>query len=114
MHIIGGLLLLVIVFVGVYFFLQSGVFQPAGDLFVTLFGVNGTSTISSSTVPANASAAYGKVRVSFVSLGGGDERSPMRLALTAYLGPNEGLNVTGWKVVTNRGTYELPRTVNSY
>lgn len=107
MHILGGLLLLVVVFGGFYFIYQADVFDSLG-LEGILSGVGGNSTST-----ANNSRNYQDVRIQFVSLGNGSSQ-PMAVSLEGTPSGEEGVNISGWSLRTNAGTYTIPRTVNLY
>jgi hypothetical protein len=110
MHIIGGILLLVLVFGGGFFVYTSGVLQP-------LFGPLGSSLgfqNSTSTVQGNSSEYYKEVAIEFVSLGGGLNQ-PMVLSLEGKnSSAHEGIVLTGWTLVTSEGKYSIPKVANLY
>jgi hypothetical protein len=106
MHILGGLLLLVVVF-GVFFFISQSNLVDSLGLQDVFRGVGGTSSSTSSN-----SHNYQEVRIQFVSLGNGSSE-PMVVSLRGNPA-GDGVNVSGWSLRTNIGTYAIPRAVNLY
>jgi len=109
MHIIGGILLLVLVFGVVFFVSTSGVLQSAfGPLGSSLGFKQTTSTVSA------VSEYKGEVDIRFVSLGDG-VKQPMVVSLKgANATKHEGIVMTGWSLKTDRGTYPIPKVANLY
>jgi hypothetical protein len=107
MHIIGGILLLVVVLGAGFFVYSSGILQP-------VFGPLGMSLGFPTSTVSNNSQYYGEVKLQFVSLGNG-LNEPMVLSLKgANSSAHEGINLTGWKLKTNKNTYTIPKVANLY
>lgn len=109
MHIIGGILLVVIVFGFAFLVYTSDILQPVfGPLGNSLGIKTSTSTVS------NQSQYYKEVKIHFLSLGSGIDQ-PMVLSLKgANSSRHEGIILTGWTLKTNKGTYAIPKVANLY
>lgn len=105
-HTIIGLILLVIVFGGVWYLYQAHAFD-------TFLSLNIIGSLEGGTQAPALSPDYHTLRVTFVSLGGAT--NPSQVTLTVFLpSGNNGINVTGWKVVTDKGTFTLPKVLNTF
>ena len=109
MHIVGGILLLVVVF-GVGFFMYAAhVFDPL--ILPISKGLNANT--ATSTIASNRSQYYREVRIQFVSLGSGLDE-PMVASLGATPTKDPGITVSGWSMKTDKGTYAIPKATNVY
>src|SRR5262245_2444369 len=110
MHVFWGIVLVVVVFVGLYYLYQAGFFDSLVET-VTDITTGFNASYRGSPAPATSSY-YHQLRIRFVSLGVG-QNPVMEVNITAH--PKQtGITVTGWNIKTDKGTYRIPKTFNVY
>jgi hypothetical protein len=110
MHILGGILLIVVVFGFAFFVYTSGVLQPVFGPVLSGLGIQNAST----TPASNNSQYFGEVDIQFVSLGSGLNQPQILSLKGRNAAAHAGIVLTGWSLKTNKGTYYFPRVANLY
>lgn len=114
MQIVTGILIIVVVIGAMYYLGQRGFFSPLAQLIsdVTAGFDEGYYGYSGSSAP-KISAHYHEAVIRFVSLGEG--QSELRQVIVVAHPKEFGyLDLTGWKLKTDKQSFRVPQTFNAY
>ncbi len=109
MNAVVGIIMLIIVFTGVFYMNKAGFFEPITgvlDNITTGFQQSYSGAVSSS------SPYFHQVRIGFVMLGAGSSTlSEVDLSAKPKRG---GFSITGWSLKTDKGVFTIPPVKNRY